>query len=74
MTITIKATAVQPGNIQLPPDSIENTAIRAVLYQDSTGDNKMVQLPDPNPTTFIPLNQVTDEVIIGWISTITGNV
>jgi hypothetical protein len=74
MTITIKATAVHPGNIQLPPDSIENTAIRAILYQDSTGANIVLPLPEPNPTTFIPINQVTDEVIIGWVTEITGNV
>jgi|FreactcultuFSWF8_1027224.scaffolds.fasta_scaffold00778_7 phosphotransferase system HPr-like phosphotransfer protein len=59
MTITINNVGVSPDNTGI---------VKIVNYTAANGANLTVSVPTTNANTFIPLNQITNNVIISWIN------
>ena len=78
MTITINNVGVSPGNVGLTTGNanirpIDVGIVKAVTYTSSNNSNVTVTLADPDPATFIPLENVTNDMIIGWVNAIVAN-
>lgn len=64
---TIKSVGINGKRNNDNADSILHTAIAIVVYNEDGGEDIVVELPLPDENNFIPLEEVTDEIIIGWI-------
>ena len=65
-TILNKSVNVSELNTEeeAPPEF--NNQIRSIVYTKD-GEELTIELPESNVESFIPLDDVTDDIIIGWI-------
>jgi hypothetical protein len=64
---TIKSVGINGKRNNENGDSLLHTAVAIVVYNEDDGEDIIVELPLPDENNFIPLEEVTDEIIIGWI-------
>lgn len=78
MSITINNVGVSPGNVGLTTGNanirpIGAGIVKVVTYTSNNNASITVTLADPDPATFIPLEDVTNDMIIGWVANIGPN-
>lgn len=72
---TIKNVGINVKRNSDNQDSLLHQAVAVVVYSENGGEDIMVELPLPDENNFIPLEEVTDEIIIGWLEALeNGNV
>lgn len=72
---TIKNVGINVKRNSDNQDSLLHQAVAVVVYSEDGGEDIMVELPLPDENNFIPLEEVTDEIIIGWLEALqNGNV
>ena len=72
---TIKSIGINGKRNNGHDDSLLNKAVAIVVYSEDDGEDIVVELPLPDENNFIPLEEVTDEIIIGWIEQLqNGNI